>query len=642
MKTRKAQEILPVMVGIAGHVDHGKTSLVRNLTGVETDRLREEKERGLSIDLGVAPWRLSDGRIVGIIDVPGHLDFIRNMVVGASSIDILVLVIAADDGVMPQTREHLEIVRLLRTPKVLVVLSKIDMVDEDIRKVAREEISDFMGSAGFPDVPVLEISNLTGEGMAEVRRVLEKLAQEIAIPEDSRAFRMPIRQGFPVKGRGSVLTGIPVSGSITIGSHLEILPKGISTSLRAVQNFRENTGIARSHVSAGLNVRDVRPELVRRGLTLAVPGIYKPTTSALVYAQNSSKNFVLRRITKIRFFCGASSLPTSCKLINRESLPPGQGSFMQVNFSQPLTVATGDRFILRCLSPSITIGGGTVLSARRCRVSGSDPWLAERLLQALEAVKRRHYFLCELLAGPDVIFETRDIPRLTQHGLPEAEKILKETARTGEIEHLCAGKWIVKARIQEVVLLLKKRLQRYHETHPDVWGMEAGFVCRVLGLDPKSFSRAWVCLGLESGMLLTHGRLALKGFQPTINPRAVKLRERLLTHLSQTSPNWVARNNLMEELKISKADMKVLVRLLQEDGSVLTLGNNLILSDTINRCRQIIFNLFDRDPDVDVATFRHATGLSRNPAIAVLEFFDSEGLTRREGDRRVLARTCAP
>lgn len=638
MNNETTQEILPVMVGTAGHVDHGKTSLVRNLTGFDTDRLQEEKERGLSIDLGVAPWRLTDGRLAGIIDVPGHMDFIRNMVAGASSIDVLMLVVAADDGVMPQTREHLEIVSNLCTPYVMAVLTKIDLVDGKTLELVRGDVSDFLKVSGFPYAPVISVSNQTGEGLEDVQETLEKLVSFVKRPPDTRAFRMSVRQGFQMKGYGTVLTGVPVSGMIKVGVELEILPAGTQTNLRSVQNYRQTTDWARGGISTGLNLRDVVPEDIKRGMAVAVSGIYKPTTSAVVFFQNLSEKFSFSRSTDVRFHCGTSAIQASAKLIDKEELPSGKGCFMQVKFMEPLVVAAGDRFILRRLSPSATLGGGVVLSARDYRLRRKVPFLMDRLRLACDTAKNKDYFLCELLAGPGAVLQTSELFRLTQYLTPEAEKLVKEKQELGHIDSLEGGGWIVMARVDEVLLHLKNHLQRYHENNKHTCGMEPGLVWQHLELPPGDFKKLFRILGADKEFDIQHGCLSLKGFQPVIDGRLIKLRGRILERLLQASPNWMAKNDLMEELGIGKADMRILVKPLQEEGSIMAIGNYYMPSRFLIHCRETLLRLFDQTPEVEIGMFRKATGLSRNPAITILEAFDSEGLTRRVGDKRILLR----
>ncbi len=636
MPNQTSNKTLPIMIGTAGHVDHGKTSLVRNLTGFDTDRLKEEKERGLSIDLAVAPFRLSYGSMAGIIDVPGHLDFIRNMVAGATAINVLILVIAADDSVMPQTKEHLEIAKLLGLSSMMVVLTKMDLVDEETQRLAVEEAADLMKSAGFLHVSVIGVSNQTGAGMDEVRRTLEKLVYQTPISEDSRAFRMHIRQAFPMKGHGTIATGVPISGSIQVGDRLELLPKGTRTSLRAAHNYRRKTGQVRANISSALNLRDVAAGDLKRGMVIAVPGIYQPTRSVLVSLQNSSGKSTLSRTPHLKFHCGTLAVQASCKLIDKTTLPPNEEAFAQIKFTDLQVLAAGDRFVLRQSSPSATLGGGIILSSREFRIRRNAPNLKVRFQCAHEAVKNRDYFLCELLAGPNASIQTRELRRLTQHGDSEALRLIEEKQKAGLIEDLGAGGWLLTARVQEITFFIKKHLQRYHKNNQYTWGMEPGYVCKLLELEAGNFKKLFRFLGADKEMVIKHGRLALKDFQPAMDDRLIQLRESTLDRLHQASPNWVARNNLVEEMNHSKSDFKTVSRLLQEEGLILLMGKNFLLSNVFHQCRETLLKLFEKSKEVDVAMFREATGLSRNASIAILEAFDSEGTTKRVGDIRVL------
>ncbi|MBI4763213.1 MAG: selenocysteine-specific translation elongation factor, partial [Deltaproteobacteria bacterium] len=321
-------EIWPVMVGTAGHVDHGKTELVRLLTGCDTDLLPEEKKRGMSIDLGFAPFILEGHRMVGIIDVPGHEDFIRNMIAGASSIDVLVLVVAADDGIMPQTIEHLKIVSLLRTPQVMAVITKIDLVTPERRQEIEEDVASLLSKHGFPDGPIILESNATGEGVGEVKKTINRLVGSIQRPPETRAFRLNIERMFSVKGYGTVVTGIPLSGKCFIRDELELFPGPKNVVCRAIQKYSFDSDEAPAHACSAINIRGVKLPDIGRGMTLAWPGTYRETLSAILSLQNVHETLPVKRRQEMRFCCGTSNRVVSGLLAgSRDRLEPGEKGF---------------------------------------------------------------------------------------------------------------------------------------------------------------------------------------------------------------------------------------------------------------------------------------------------------------------------
>ena len=684
IKKSSQPQIIHAIVGTAGHVDHGKTSLVRLLTGCETDRLPEEQARGMSIDLGFAPCILSDDgsengpnrRIVGIVDVPGHRDFIRNMVAGAASIDVLLLVIAADDGIMPQTLEHMTIVRLLRKPQVLVALTKIDMVSPERLEQVRQEITAFLARTGFTDSPIINVSNKTGEGIGEIRETIDAFVDSVrdnpsrdregatcTIPEphgrsltvasqklrlEDRAFRMNIERVFSVKGYGTVVTGIPLSGAAHIGDKVELLPARRELIVRTVQTYKMQSDVALARTCCAINVRDIDADKVARGMTLAAPGIYQPTTELIVLLENVSEageggGIHFKRRFDARLHSGTGSVGASIKLIDADELAPGCQAPAHVVLDDPLVLAAGDRFILRSLSPAATLGGGAVLSARPQRLRRHTDH-APRLAAATEALQRNDFFAAELLAGPNVILSAAQASHLAQYTGDLAKKTIETAIANGVLADLSDG-YAIPPRIDELRAILIKSLERYHRSEPYAFGMPPGLVCTIAGISPRGFDR-FAALLAQTGPppLITtrHGRLALASFKPNISERLLTLRGKILTLVEQSGLNAPARGNLMRDLVISEPDMKILEKILRSDNSIILLDGNFMLRSAFDAARQKLLELFQKTPNVDLGAFRDAVGCSRKMTVAMLDAFDAEGLTRRLGTGRVLVRPPAP
>lgn len=631
-------EILSVMVGTAGHVDHGKTSLVRQLTGFDTDSTEEERRRGMSIDLAVAPCDVGDGAIVGIVDVPGHEDFIRNMVAGASSIDVLMLVVAADDGIMPQTIEHMRIVSVLGMSRLLIVISKIDLVDRSLLEILREELRGFATSAGFASAPIIEVSNVQGEGIEAVRSALREFAVELVRAPDRRAFRMDVRKAFSAKGHGTVVTGIPCSGEAAVGDELELLPEGQLTGIRSIQNYRTQSAVAKAHISAAINVRDLGAEELYRGQTLVWPGVYEAVNEAVLIIRNLSNDFTLSRRPTLRMHVGTAVVNATLRLIDCDELAPGQEAFVHARFSHKIVLSAGDRFLLRTLSPAKTIGGGRVLSAGAKRPKRTTDGVLERLIAAKEALEVGDCLGCELLAGGNVVHSASHIMRLTRSLGASAETDVAAAAERGLIAPIGGGAWIVSSRESEMRYSVKRALARYHQLNRFVWGMKPQLVLELLKLPAGSYPKLFELLTADEELSLKHGRLALAEFSPQISARQIKLREDILSRVTAASIASVARGTLRDELGMSESELKQLVRMLVDEEEVVVIGNNLLLASEFRRCRDALLGLFEHTQVVDLQSFRDATGASRNVATVLLDGFDAAGLTKRVEAGRVLVK----
>ncbi|MGD0141051.1 MAG: selenocysteine-specific translation elongation factor [Tepidisphaeraceae bacterium] len=633
---KSTPQILHAIVGTAGHVDHGKTSLVKNLTGCETDRLPEEKARGMSIDLGFAPCLLEGKRLVGIVDVPGHKDFIRNMVAGAASIDVLLLVVAADDGVMPQTREHVQIVKLLRDLQVLVALTKIDRVSPDLLELARQDVAAFLTQAGFPDAPIIPVSNETGEGISQIRDTIDRLVERVRQrPRDARAFRMNVERVFSLKGYGTVVSGIPVSGQIAVAQQVELLPLGETLTVRTIQTYKLETDLAFANCCTAINVRDIDPRRVARGMTLGDPGVFQPTTELIATLHNCGDGDRFKRRFEARFHLGTAVVDASIKLLEGESIEPGAEALAHLVLAEPLVAAAGDRFLLRHSAANETLGGGTVLSAAPQRFRRRAP-LAPRFEQARRAIAQGDFFLGAVLAGPATILRTSELAQLTQCQAADAQPHIDRAVSSRQLIDLGGGACAVACRGGELADTLAKALKSYHRRNPYSWGMSPAHVCQMLGLESRSFAglAQWLCAA--GGLAVKHGRLALASFQPNVSERLLHLRQQILDRITHAGVLGPARGNLMDELSIPEADMQVLSKLLLEDGTVVALDGNFVLSDVLDDCRRKLLALFRHADVVEMNAFRDAVGANRKLAVAMLDAFDAEGFTRRVPAGRVL------
>jgi selenocysteine-specific elongation factor len=356
-----ARPIHPVVVGTAGHIDHGKSSLVRALTGIDPDRLKEEQERGLTIDLGFARWKMRDGRWLGVVDVPGHERFVRNMVAGCTGIDFVLLVVAADDGVMPQTIEHLDILHLLGVRRGLIVMTKIDMVDPALAEMAQEEVQNLVKGTVLEGAEVCRVSSVTGEGIEELKAKIEDLARELDPRPSGGPFRMPIQRVFTLPGIGTVITGIPLAGVVSPGDEIEILPGGERARVRGLHAYGGKVEQAVAGHSTALSVPDARQAGLHRGMVACAPGAYPVGTAVDLDLTLLKRAKALRHRSAVRVHTGTVEVRGDVLLLDRDRLQPGERATVRVLLDEPMCCAHGDRFLLRLETPPVTIGGGAVL-----------------------------------------------------------------------------------------------------------------------------------------------------------------------------------------------------------------------------------------------------------------------------------------
>ena len=634
---RKQKKLPPAMIGTAGHVDHGKTSLVKLLTGCETDSLREEKERGLSINLGFAPCQFSGERVIGIVDVPGHIDFIRNMVTGAASIDLLLLVVAADDGIMPQTVEHLQIIKMLSFPKLIVALTKIDLVDQETVELAGEEISDFLENMGFCDVPVMPVSNTELDGISDLKNKIEEFVALLEDRSDQRKFRMNIQKHFSVKGLGTVATGIPVSGKLSINDHLELLPSGKQGSVRAIQNYRQQTDSTRSRICCALNLRDIEEGELERGMTLAIPDSYRVTDSAIVAIENISDKFIMKHNCTLRFHSGTFETSAKVALIGCDKLGAGEHGYAKLIFREPALLAAGDRFIVREFSPSMTVGGGRILLPETFRFKRSSPEFMERLQKSEDALAVDDYLEAQLQLISSPLISEEDLFFYSALEREAAERVLAEKLESEFLYDLGSGEYIVLSRVDEVKNRVVKLLEGYHANHKYSWGVDASELARMLDMK-KTAAGALIKLLIKGcgDLRFSHGRLALKSFSPAINDKQIKLKESIESMIADAGFDCLAKGAIMDRLSIPEKEFRMLSNIIVEEGSIVVMGKHYMNRRYFDESLEKLYLLAaDRDI-IEINDYRDLLKTGRNITVIILEKFDSLGITRRTENGREL------
>ena len=628
-----------VIVGTAGHIDHGKSSLVERLTGTNPDRLEEEKRRGITIDLGFAFLEEGDIRF-GFVDVPGHEKFVSNMLAGAGGIDLVLLVIAADESIKPQTREHFEICRLLGVQRGIVVLTKSDLVDADALAIAKLDVQEYVEGSFLGNAPIVEVSSKTGAGLAELRDVLVREASVLSLKNSSGAFRLPIDRSFSIKGFGTVVTGTLLSGSVRSGQEVELLPAATKLRVRGVQSGGKSTDRAIAGQRTAINLAGIEHTGVKRGMVLASPGRFRGTHRVDAKIELLAAAPTLQQRTRVHFHCGTFETIAEVRIHATEKLRPGGKAFAHLRFEDACVVLPGDRFIVRQLSPVVTIGGGTILDN-----------LARR--PALKDVGRLEYLKTLEKFDPSQTLCAMTLRSL--FGLTQQEA----AARTGWTDDAIADaakREQVEGRLKIVssspLLLVGQKgfaelktkvfgaLEAFHKANPLSPGisredLRAQAARRVR---PEVFRAALE--ELRGGQRLTlQGEIVKRaGAEVTLLPEEQRARDQIETAFAGAGLAVPPVKEVLARLAVETKRAEKLLQLLLKEKKLLRVSADLIFhADALEEMRQKVAGYKKAKSErISVPAFKELTGISRKYAIPLLEYLDRERVTRRAGDERVI------
>jgi selenocysteine-specific elongation factor len=624
-------------IGTAGHVDHGKSTLIEALTGIDPDRLREEKERGMTIDLGFAWLTLPSGREISIVDVPGHERFIKNMLAGVGGIDAALLVVAADEGIMPQTREHLAILNLLGISRGLVALTKSDLVDEEWIDLMREEVAEALMGTTLEGAQVIPVSALARKGLDELKRHLDQILVDTPAKRDFGRPRLPVDRVFSLGGFGTVVTGTLLDGAIRLGQELEVLPRGIKTRARGLQSHKAKVEEALPGRRVAINLGGLSTEEVQRGDVVTIPGAIRPTLALDVRLRllpDAPKP--LSNATSVGFHSGTAEAVGKVTLLEGDSLEPGSEGWAQIRLQSPVAVAKNDLFVIRQLSPGITLGGGQIVDphpARRHRRKQPAVISALDLLAkgtpeevVLQTVELREP------AEPTVIVQASGLDAAT------AREALAALTNSGKVVRL--GPAVLSAtgwrRVEAGFL---EHLTRYHAQHPLRAGMPKEELKSRLGLATRLFNDALVRL-IGEGKLAEQGTsVRLASHQIQLTPAQIALTSRLLEQLetSPMAPPSLAEIRQSLGTTNGTALDEDLLGALSLQGKIVRVSEDLAFaSPAYNQMVERITAHLEQHGKITVAEVRDLFGTSRRYVLALLEHLDRERITRRLGDERVL------
>ena len=627
------------ILGTAGHIDHGKSTLVKALTGIDPDRLKAEKERGITLDLGFASLDLPGGNRLGIVDVPGHEGLIKNMLAGVGGIDIVMLVIAADEGIMPQTREHLAICDLLHVKKGLIALTKMDAAEKDWLALVQDEVRDFVKGTFLEKSPIVPVSAKSGENLDKLKQELDKLAKEVAPKSSNGILRLPIDRVFTMKGFGTVITGTLLSGTISQDQEVDILPKGVTTKVRGIQSHNQAAQRAVAGQRTAVNLQSVEKDQISRGDTIVTRGFFKTTRNvdcSLAMLPQAMRG--IKTGSRIRFYNNTQEAIGRVTLIGKSELGPGDEGYTQFRLEQPVLIQHGDRFIIRFYSPMETLGGGMVLNPHPRRHRNSTMQESIRNLGILEkgSLEER---LSAIVAGKALA------------GMEESEIIGSVAADKSEIiaalAALAQKKTIVRvdnlfvhtghlATLEKKVLDLIAGFHKANSLKPGIDKEEVKGMLKVR-LHPKALGMAIDGLIRKKQVETEGSKLKLPGFKPAVGKDQGLYKDKIVEAIRKGGSQPPVREELPALFGITDKDAKDLLKLLADEGRVVRINDSLYLDKAVlEAIRADLVKFLQEKKEIVVAEFRDIAKTSRKFAVPILEYLDSQKLTQRVGDKRVL------
>ncbi|MCX5831857.1 MAG: selenocysteine-specific translation elongation factor [Deltaproteobacteria bacterium] len=630
-----------IILGTAGHVDHGKTSLVKALTGIDTDRLKEEKERGITIELGFASLTLPDGRLLGLVDVPGHERFIKHMVAGAGGIDMVVLVIAADEGVMPQTKEHLHICSLLGIKKGLVALTKTDIVEPSWLELVTDDVREYLQGTFLASAPLVPVSAANGEGLPELLQAISNVTDQIEDDYDNGIFRLPIDRVFTMKGFGTVVTGTLLSGSLRVGEEVAILPGQIMAKVRGLQVHNRQVEEAEAGQRTAVNLQGIEKAAILRGDVLAHPATLSPSRRldvSLEYLPAAGKKLKNRAL--VRLHVGASELITRVVLMDQDELEPGENAFAQLVLESPAVVMTRDRFVIRSYSPMTTIGGGMILDSqavkhkRHLEQTGDD----FRVLRDGTDQERTAVMLAR--AGLTGITMRQLAVRTGLHQTMMknilAEMFAKKQAVLIDKEETRALAFGLYKGLQARIM---SQTKLYHEKFPLKEGLQKEELKNSLGrpVSAKLFHLVMQDMEKGGGLVVEREHVRLAGHAVDLSGEQEDLRGALARVYLDAALTPPSVKEVMAKFADRKAQIDNVLGVMLKEGLLVKISADLFFhSAVIQKLRNDYKGLLIREEKANPASFKELTGLSRKFIIPLMEYFDMTKLTIRAGEYRLL------
>ncbi len=626
-----------ITLGTAGHIDHGKTELIKLLTGCDTDHLKIEKERGMSIELGFAPCVIRNMEI-GIVDVPGHEHFIKTMVAGATGIDGVIFVIAADDGVMPQTREHLDILTLLGVRHGLVVLTKIDIVDGPHQSSVTKDIQNFLKGTFLEDKPICPLSSVTGEGFDDFYEALKQVVAQIQPKTTKGIFRLPVEKTFSFAGFGTVVTGIPVAGRIHTADEVILLAAGQKGRVKSIQVYNRTENTAMSGQCAALNVPQWDYKTIKRGDTVTIDGYFEPCQwylGCLDILDSASR--VLKNAATVKLHTSTSEVNAKVYLLQDPQLDPGiQKRLVQVWLEAPIVAGPGDRFIIRMPSPADTIGGGFLIEAVEKRVKRSDSEKMADIHHRSEVVNHPVAFAeYAIQTAPAGAATASQVAYRIKQDVDQVNVILQSLIEGHKIARLSKNLYIHNAILKQIQETLCERVKAFHEKHPQRIGIPVLDLHQQSGLDKTLYDHLTAYLIDRNLLCQKDGLVSLAGHQTAFNPQQQKLLDEIENEYVKAlfkppSPKQVQQKiNLKDQLFDQAMDI------LTEQKILIEVEKGMFFhARAIEKAKNMLMDYFKEHPQLESVKFKYLVDTSRKYALPLLDYMDKIGVTHRVGNTR--------
>ena len=631
-----------VIVGTAGHIDHGKTTLIRALTNRDTDRLKEEQKRGISIELGFTYFDLPSGKRAGIIDVPGHEKFIKNMLAGVMGIDIVLLVIAADEGVMPQTSEHLAILDLLGIDKGFIVMTKADLVEKEWIELVEEDIRESIKGSFLENAPIIPVSSVTRDGIEEVTKLIDELAQEVEMRDVDDMPRLPVDRVFSIAGFGTIVTGTLLSGKFNVGDEVQVFPGEDIGRIRSLQVHDEDVPTAYAGQRVAINISGIKKSEIERGDVVAPIDSMKKTMmldAKIKLLENIDRSIENR--TRLRLYIGSKEVLCRIVLLDRDVINPGEEAYAQLRLEEETVAKRGDRFILRFYSPMYTIGGGKVLEPNPSKKKQFDE-------KAIEELKIKEEGKSIDIIERIILDNSKNFPTIKEIATTTA--ILEEKVKE-DIEALENKNKVVLFNLTKEVYVIHigyfnslkedilKELKEFHKNYPLKAGMPKEEIrSKFLSNANSRVGDRFIELLVEMNYIDKNmEKIHIKGFEIEYNDTQLEIKKELIR--LYTSNNFMPpkREDVYQELKYDKNQVEQVLNALISNGDIIQLNSEICLyKSTYKEAQDILINYLNKKETITVAEYRDVLDTNRRVALGLLEYFDQEKITKRDGDIRSL------
>jgi selenocysteine-specific elongation factor len=631
-----------IVLGTAGHVDHGKTSLVRALTGIETDRLKEEKKRGITIELGFAYLDLPCGHRLGIVDVPGHERFVKNMVAGVAGIDLVAFVIAADEGIMPQTREHFEICQLLGVERGLIVLTKKDMVDQEWLELVQEDVRSYFAGSFLEDAPMAVVSSTTGEGIDQIRDILDKMVGASEFNEAYGPFRLPVDRIFSMKGFGAVVTGTSISGRIGVGEDITVYPQGLTAKVRGIQIHSEDAELVEAGNRTAINVQGLEKDNLSRGNVLATPGSLQSSymfDADFLYLSSNTKP--LKNRARVRVHFGTAEIMGRVVLLEDDQLRPGAKANIQLLLEEPGVVWPGDRYVVRSYSPVYTIGGGAILNnnpPKRRRFKEENKQVFELYHEGSPGDLALLHLREAGVAGltfDDLAVKTGQFGKRFKKVLEGPISSRKIIVVESDRQRMIAAQTL--SMLGEKMLSL---LGGYHQEHPMKPGLSKEEVRSRLhrNIDQKLFQLVVNELVKQKKIAVDESVVRLASHRVSLQEDAQAVRREMEEFYRKAGLATPTLKEVQAQFaKNSSTLVREVLDLLVREQVLVKINEDLYFyGEALTTLQNSVVDFINREGDIDAPRFKELTGLTRKFSIPLLEYFDKIKVTIRVGDKRIL------